>query len=408
MAFSASSDCVPARKFVPIGTAGESLGAYMRFHPSGRYLLSSRGGGKLFDLESNPVRRIETPTIDEVYPVEGSWKLLASPNHNGGREMKYFSLQKILDATPGSHMNVREEFSDSEHNQYYHSSAEFADSTPDNMHFRTVLYTRLRYRDYRVSWSSSGQALVEKGEIQNLCERILEPETRVEFTAAEIQQMEARVAVLEAERLKIAEEILVVEKAARGHDRLQKHFSARSLELSNQIRRREAEIVDLMKKMNRLSASYGRLSQPIVSKDGHHVAAQIEGAGTTVLKIDGRNCHVVGKSEFYSGKVSFAYPNSEGDLLLAMFSEREMRVFDVKKNLIWKVSSEEDGRNASLRYPGFLKDGRLAYYTCERSGNANSCGVVFVDPYQVAGAPEHACITESSVAANARAFQSTK
>ena len=401
--FGASQDCIPARKYVPVGGENERLGAYMRFHPSGRYLLASVGAGVLYDLESSPVRRIQTPTIDEVYPVEGSWKLLASPNHGNG--MRYYSLQKILDAAPTNSRNVPEEFSDREHNEYYHSSAEFADSTPNNMHFRTVLFERLKYRDYRVSWSSTGEAQVEKGPIQRICRQVLAPETAATFTPEQIQVMEARLATLENERLKFAEELMVIEKAARGSPQVEKYFSAKSQELATQISGRENEIVELMRKLNRFPSPRGEVSTPILSKDGNHVAAQMNGI-TAVLKIEGETCRIVGQHRFASSKASFAYPDSDQQLVVAMYTQGAMHVWDVKKNLIWKVSSADDDRSGTLRYPGFLKDGRLAYYTCKR--DERTCGVMFIDPYQVPGAPQKDCITRAAVAATARSFQSTR
>ena len=88
-----------------------------------------------------------------------------------------------------------------------------------------------------------------------------------------------------------------------------------------------------------------------------------------------------------------------------MYSDQGMHIFDVNKNLTWKVSSAEDHASGVYRYPGFLKDGRLAYHTCRR--DERTCGVMFIDPYQVEGAPEHACITEGTVVA-AKASFSTK
>ncbi len=372
--------CLPAEKIVPLEP--REYGSYARFHPSGRYMMLSgvEARGEIYDLESRPVRQIVTPLQNEVYPVEGSWTLLASPLHlqeDQKHSMKYFSLQKVLQSP-----NAEPEFSDFEHDEYYHSSAEFADSTPRQLHFRTVLYESLKYRDYKVSWSKDGKAQVEKSEVKPLCPRIIEDDD-VPLSESEQTRIDSRIAVLEAERLKWAKEILEAGSSNRQA-------------LAIQIGQTEAELVALLKRAGRLISLYGELSQPIVSKDGKYIAALVDDSNTVLYKIEKDGCRVVGETGFYTPKVSFAYPEGEALPRIAFVLSGRVQVYDFEKKQIWPISRE---KFHIARYPGFLNDGRVAYLYCD----SGECGVTITDPYQVPGAPSGPCATASAASTKSKA-----
>lgn len=162
----ALAECVPARVEIPFPKSAQgNTGMYHRVHPSGDYVLASGAYGEghtsvsiwdLKNLDKGHAKVIKTPMVDETYPVEGSWKLFASPNHDGGT-MKYFKFSDIK----AKQEQATEIFSDSEHNQYYHSSAELPGSTGRKMKFRTMLWQNSVYRDYEVSFDANGKMTKE-------------------------------------------------------------------------------------------------------------------------------------------------------------------------------------------------------------------------------------------------------
>ncbi len=159
----AAKECIEKRKFIAV--KGD-LGMYQRVHPSGNFVMSSVGDRiKIFDLRTNPATAVDTPMKSEAYPVEGSWELIASPDHPV-EGMKYFSFNEALREGRA----VKAKFNDPEHDEYYHSAAEFPDSTKEKLHFRTSLYTQLKYRDYVVTQNSGDEPpRVEKSTVKSLC-----------------------------------------------------------------------------------------------------------------------------------------------------------------------------------------------------------------------------------------------
>ncbi len=169
--------CVPARRVVDAPDELNDIGVYHRVHPSGNYVIASRameGRGEnhvaVVDL-TNPEqpRVIETPMIDETYPIEGRWKYLASPRNREetGSGMRYYPFEGatgVLEA--GREANYV--MNDADHDQWYHSSAELPGSTDQNFQFRTMLYGN-RYRDYTLTTNSQGVVSTNHTETRNAC-----------------------------------------------------------------------------------------------------------------------------------------------------------------------------------------------------------------------------------------------
>lgn len=171
------AECVPA--ISEIGLPYDiKTGRYHRVHPSGNYILISASGDygssvSLVDISATTTTGIKeakaykTPMIDEAYPVEGSWKLFASPNHTDG--MRYYDFKTVL----AKEKNAVPVFNDSNHNQYYHSSAELPGSNESLMKFRTLLWQDSRCADYEVSYNPDGSVKnTKKGNSYELCKNL--------------------------------------------------------------------------------------------------------------------------------------------------------------------------------------------------------------------------------------------
>jgi len=152
------SECVPARQEISLPSKMENYpGSYFRIHPTGNYILASgvpiNGSSVvMIDLTKKNKNNIIEPKLiltsmnNEAYPVEGSWKLFASPNHDGWSEMQYYGFNQVLD----KQKKATSLFSDREHNQFYHSSAELPGSTTTNIKFRTLLWQKGLCKDYEL------------------------------------------------------------------------------------------------------------------------------------------------------------------------------------------------------------------------------------------------------------------
>lgn len=174
-----SAKCVPARLVVDYPEDLENIGLYHRVHPSGNYILASKATAgstenrvAIIDLTNKDpsgkiiAKTIFTPMIDETYPVEGTWTLLASPRHMDG--MRYYKFSDILSQQDKAEPVTN----DSGHSQWYHSSAELPGSTPSVLQFRTMLYGQ-PFRDYTLTFDKSGK-LIDKAtsETKDACKNL--------------------------------------------------------------------------------------------------------------------------------------------------------------------------------------------------------------------------------------------
>jgi hypothetical protein len=183
--------CVAARQVVSYPEDLPNVGMYHRVHPSGQYIIASgaaEGVGEnrvaIIDLttkdaEGKPVAKaVKTPMINETYPVEGTWNLLASPrnfNREDSPGMRYYRLGDVLEKSA----DAKPVMNDPEHDQWYHSAAELPGSTKDKPKFRTMLYGE-RYRDYTMSFDKNGVVKEStksetKRACQNLTDRLASP-----------------------------------------------------------------------------------------------------------------------------------------------------------------------------------------------------------------------------------------
>lgn len=182
--------CVPAKQVVAYPEDIPNVGMYHRVHPSGQYIIASgaaEGYGEnrvvIIDLTTKnaagkPVAKsVATPMINETYPVEGSWNLMASPrNFNGDANgMRYYRMSDVLEKKA----DAKPVMNDPDHDQWYHSAAELPGSTKDKPKFRTMLYSE-RYRDYSISFDKNGAVKEStktetKRACQNLTERLSSP-----------------------------------------------------------------------------------------------------------------------------------------------------------------------------------------------------------------------------------------
>ncbi len=164
----------------------------------------------------------------------------------------------------------------------------------------------------------------------------------------------------------------------------------------------ELEKVGPVKVMRELVSQIGQLEEdasdltarnlinPILSKDGTHVAGLV-GRRLNVFKInDDGTCEVVLKTKHRASKVSFSYPKQGENLKVAFTTEgtapkyeQTAYVMDTKTGRSEIISDSGDGPS----YPGFLLDGRVMY----RSSN----GMTIVDPEAKQG---RQCIAIDSIA----------
>lgn len=179
------AECVPARRVVDAPDELNDIGVYHRVHPSGNYVIASRameGNSEnrvaVIDL-SNPEqpRAIETPLIDEAYPIEGRWKYIASPRNNRwnssnttGSGMRYYPFEGATGVLEAGR-EAQYVMNDPDHDQWYHSSAELPGSTDQNFQFRTMLYGE-RYRDYTISTNANGEVTTTHTETRSACQNL--------------------------------------------------------------------------------------------------------------------------------------------------------------------------------------------------------------------------------------------
>lgn len=420
--FANAKECIEKKRFVPV--KGD-MGIYNRMHPSGNFVMSTIDDRVvIYDLRKNPAKRIETPMNDETYPVEGSWDLIASPNH-ADLGMKYFSFDEVLRDGKGA----RAKFNDPEHNQYYHSAAEFADSTKEKRKFRTALYSKLKYRDYAVTPTSRGAPKVEKSAIYSLCAKIIGGKEKP-IDGSSDETLRAKAKAVEEARQKLMDDNLNYDVETRNVNNRARREDARRIanaSLTN-LRARKSEYAEFQRRLGLAETTSDDFSQPILSKDGQFIAAVTWEPGDPngtrqtlqVFKIDGEKCTRVADAGYATSKPSFAYPEKNGAQKLTFTAEnleprlqsREVepsgldraalhnRVIAIWQSTIAFVFDTVTGKTLRIsepgedpQYPGYTRDGRVIY-----SGRKDgSAGFFIVDPNQVEGSSGN-CLGKDDVA----------
>jgi mono/diheme cytochrome c family protein len=159
-----------------------NYGMYNRVHPTGDYVLFSGYPAKILDLRGRDgdkirPRLIETAANQEAYPTEGNWDYIASPNHGtAGDTMNFYRFTDLVNQGTGARPaevqftgeSAPREFTDSGHNQYYHSAAELPGATETNKGYRVALWSKRTFRDYSVNRSTTPPT-VTQGTVRQLC-----------------------------------------------------------------------------------------------------------------------------------------------------------------------------------------------------------------------------------------------
>lgn len=180
------ADCITPIKFVPYPTKFKDIGRYQRVHPSGQYLLHSsmdyshhpdhRGEVGvspvvIFDIKhlsiGGQARYIETPMLNETYPLMTDWSIFASPDHRKDG-MRYYSFSEIKKKGIAADFD----FNDKDHNQYYHSIGELS-SSGDKKVIRVTLLSR-KTKEYELTLKNG--RIVDHRELRSgsICDNIYE------------------------------------------------------------------------------------------------------------------------------------------------------------------------------------------------------------------------------------------
>lgn len=188
----AYGDCLPARETVYAPHEGH----YHRIHPSGNYFIYSKDKNiTLVDItDRKDPRYVVTKMREETYPVEaasGGWDLIASPIEGGSQGpkggMEYYKFQDFIDQLNEGKTHQKPAFTDPNHGEFYHSTAELPGSTATSKKIRTLLYSNQAYREYDVKISPDGDVTsLNKSEVKFLCPDVLQkfnlpPKKRQEF-----------------------------------------------------------------------------------------------------------------------------------------------------------------------------------------------------------------------------------
>lgn len=176
-----AGECVPAREFVPF--PGRP-GIFHRVSPDGNYVmqsLSAEGFGdvSIVDFSKRDTKtgaRIvtihKTPMRNETYPVEGSWRYIASPG-TISHPMEYYRFSDLLRDKENTNY-----FFDDNFWEFYHSCGELAESTATMQKFRVMSWTHLIYKDFEVNLNSDGSIAseIKKSDTKWMCENIASEE----------------------------------------------------------------------------------------------------------------------------------------------------------------------------------------------------------------------------------------
>lgn len=506
--------CVPPRQdfYVPF------QGQYHRMHPSGTYFIYTKNKSSFVVDLSNPTAPLylKSAMREEAYPVEaasGGWDLVAAPVDGGWNGPKggteYYRFDDVASSLSDK---AKPTYVDSEHGEFYLSSAELPGSSDETKEVRTLLLSDQSFRDYKFEMSSDGSIKkATPGPIKRLCEgagsesekpaiwpnrRLQELETKLEniISSAQVNVAEAKAVIeeifleekkqtshlgesfadkrrarnliliplseatvavrnfkpyLEALRrneiatenysrktreieesiwqasrdeLKSLSKAFQNEKDPRKREELQRKSTEqqarilaeidKKLAASSKLQNLKREMVDASTHLHQLVSSDGpikvlrdlkqqlasidtelswmqdrKLRNPILSKDGTHVAGLVN-ERLHVFKIsENGTCEKLLATEFRSSKVSFSYPK-RGENLKVTFTaidgapnfRASAYVMDTKTGQAEVIS--ESGEKPY--YPGFLLDGRVMY----RSGDK----MLIVDPEAKQG---RKCIVDS-------------
>lgn len=425
-ASSAHAICVPAREEILLPKAGG--GQYHRFHPSGNYVIRTRKEEiELLDLTDRANPKIhETRLQEETYPVEaadGGWELLASPYDNGG--MNYYHFKEIL----ADKMGAKAVYVDKRHDEYYHSSAELPGSTKDVKKIRTLLYGR-SVRDYVMKRDSSGRFTdVTPGpRFERICtsfvgdptpalDRTLNPEDlkKALELEAEVDRMDAEIKSKGEDWHRSKEGFEFVSKKNRIKDAAAEYkYGSHYLQLNAKLQellkldpQPTAEIQKLNKEAYDIkNDGEEKFANPILSKDGQFVAATDKKSVQIYRILEGGRCEQVGSTGYPGSKVSFSYPEP-GKLPKITFTTESgpsgknatgVHIYDLNTKATQYVGKV----GFYNRYPGFLKDGRVAYTMRDESNNDYKHYIVILDPNQAEGTNPRTCIQKATRSGNIR------
>lgn len=382
----AFSECIPPKRFVKY-TNRTSIGMYQRVHPDGKYVLHSamwRGGVRspsvlLFDLsnlnENGEATEIETPMNDEVYPIMTDWSLFASPNHPDG--MRYYSLSKI----ESQKNSASQEFSDRSHNQYYQSIGELSDKGGKKQ-IRVTLYSGRRTKDYEIEMNEG--SVVSQKEIKSgsICQNIVSPQVSGK-SPEEIANLRERLTAIEREQSRAMNDFQNGKLSRDERDSIR----ARITRLTDEYR----SIEEQLGRGNRLEDTF---SSPVLSIDGHEVAALRVARGSYELRLfkinDDYSCELTDSLPFQVSKIQFSHPvpGKKGSITFLGSPKVENRAISQSVYVYNRDTKEltriaKAGEFADYGYPGFTKDGRVIFPACKRVESKMQCGAQIVDPNQI-------------------------
>ncbi len=389
------ADCDPP-EFFPL-RSDRPYSEYMRVHPSGRYVMITQYDGdgvEILDLSKNPPEVISTPFNREAYPVEPDWDLIASPNHDDS--MRYYRFQDVL-ALRGENVTdwdsrVSPVIEDSQHNQFYHSSATLSENG-GNQRFRTLLWSAQQYRDYSYRCNGGTCQEGQRGARRRLCE----PEIPNDPRRTRILQAEQRLDQL-GDRYFEALRNQYTLRALGGQDpNVDREVSPFSRASSRQAEQIREQIMAQYRDLSELNEDYfgnsqGFMEQPILSKNGQEVAGSRDGETISIYRIqnDG-NCQLVENLNTGGSKVNFSYPRSgrRGALTFSRTGpspnppynhENAVFVYDRDRRQLIRISQSDELEG---RYPGFTRDGRVIYRAMvyDTQTNQSSYGLRVVSVY---------------------------
>lgn len=371
----AQDTCQPPVRYIPLPLNNEnktSYGQYMRVHPSGKYIMISgcntkteigttASGGMyttfesygvcLVDLtnanETTPGKLIQTQMIDEAYPLEPDWKMIASPNHENGTQMQYYSFESLL-KTP---LAQQKPFAKDSFNEFYHSLARTSSNG-----MRMMTWSSMQFKDFKIS-GSGDQTNLQGSDVKLACQNLMGSN----FNYSEYKTIRDKLIKMNQEYSvcseKVARKIVAAGKTPRDED-----FDV--CNTADGYDELKARFDELQKPVDQV------LENPILSKDGRELGALNDGK-ITIMGIDEKgSCSIKENLNFRGSKVNFSHPvpgkkgriaftNITGDEDEMMMPKRTVYVYDRDRKKLLPVGDNPIGSS----YPGFTKDGNLMYLT---------------------------------------------